>query len=96
MNPTDQQKKRDHALTIYIDDPSIKELFTAAARRDNRKKSDWFRTHIMPAAINLAKEQLAKPAVPGLLPLIPQPRHVTMFERLRHEAESALRSEPTG
>jgi hypothetical protein len=92
MNTTDQQKKRDHALTIYIDDPSIKELFTAAARRDNRKKSDWFRTHIMPAAINLAKEQLAKPAVPALLPLIPPPRHVTLFERMKADAERALES----
>jgi hypothetical protein len=87
------QKKRDHALTIYIDDPSIKETITAAAKKDNRKKSDWFRTYILPAALKLAEDQLAKDAVPRLLPLATPPRQLSHFERLRHEAESALQSE---
>lgn len=87
----DLDKKRDHALTIYLDDPGIKELFTKAAKRDNRKKSDWFRTHILPAAVKLAEEQLAKPAVPSikLEPATP-PRHVTLFERLKADAERAI------
>ena len=82
--------KREHALTIYITDPSIKELFTKAAKRDNRKKSDWFRTYVLPAAVTLAEEQLAKPVVPALKLENSQPRHLTLFERLKADAERAI------
>lgn len=90
------EKRRQHSLTFYIEDPEIKDLITAAAEKDMRNKSEWFRTYIQEPMLELAREQLAKPAVPKLKITPTTPKYVSHFERLRHEAESALQSKQVG
>lgn len=84
------EKRRQHSLTFYIDDPGVKDLFTEASARDRRNKSEWFRTYILPAAIKLAKEQLARPAPEPVKILNTPARHITLFERLKADAERAI------
>lgn len=82
------ERARTHSISLYITDPSVKDKLKAAAEAEGRTMANWYEYHIMPGMLARIEECLAKKPQPPA-PLLPA-RHVTMFEKLKADAEQAL------
>jgi len=84
------ERARTHSISLYITDPSVKDKLRAAADAEGRTMANWYEYHIMPGMLARIEECLAKkPQPPAALP---PAKHVTMFEKLKADAEQALNS----
>lgn len=77
-----------HSMTLYVDDPTIKDRITAVAQKEGMSRSAWVRHHILPEIERYIEERLTKLSEPGFR-LAPA-RQQSVFKKMEADALAAL------